>query len=56
MSGSVPRLYLKRSCRWQNDREFCARVERHRFRLLGLGAVGLLALNAGAAVLSLLHF
>ncbi len=37
---ALPR-YVRRSCRWTNDREFCASVERRHFKILG-GALGAL--------------
>lgn len=45
---------LKRSCRWQNDREFCAWIERRHLRLSTLVIVTTLAMTATSAVGSLL--
>lgn len=51
---AIPHPHLKRSCRWQNDREFCAWIERRHFKLGTLVIVTALALSATSAVGSLL--
>ena len=51
---SIRQRYVRRSCRWTNDREFCAWIERRHFRIVGAGLGALLALDAGIALASLL--